>query len=173
MPFLVQGLLPCILVVFLQATLTKLNEERARTAIPGNYAGQISSTSRVEQGSVTTDEQLSADPTSRLSAVNPDEFSSSDHVEEDVSETSSSIGTARQLLRMWWQMFSVSMLLTAITAGMEQGAWGHYQLSNPPFLTKSFGFSATSVSLFFAICPVVRSKLFSLTSDLLDLHIEQ
>jgi TctA family transporter len=26
------------------------------------------------------------------------------------------------------------MLLTAVTAALEQGAWGHYQLSNPPYI---------------------------------------
>ena len=44
------------------------------------------------------------------------------------------------LIRMWWRLFTPGLLLTGITAAVEQGAWGHYQLSNPPFLVRFFDF---------------------------------
>ena len=58
---------------------------------------------------------------------------------------------------MWWRMLSPAMLLTAVTAAIEQGAWGHYQLSNPPFLSAAFGYDAQQITLFFAIVPA-RSR---------------
>ena len=52
--------------------------------------------------------------------------------------------SALGLIRMWWQLCTPGLLLTGVTTGMEQGAWGHYQLSNPPFLVQSFQFDPVS-----------------------------
>ena len=71
------------------------------------------------------------------------------------------------LLHMWWQLCTPGLLLTGITTAMEQGAWGHYQLSNPPFLVQYFHFGPVCrFSALLALPPLDFSSVHSRTQSI-------
>ena len=165
MPFVIQGCLPLFFVLVLQLALSKLNSvtdvsveleqqelvARERTAdgddtrnikaAEGNMSASLSrrtsSETKNRDDGVPATGQQSDDEAAGL--VSPDAADSDTDDEAQKRLAGYDEGTVG-LMRMWRRLFTPGLLLTGITTAMEQGAWGHYQLSNPPFLVQFFDF---------------------------------
>ena len=137
-PFVAQGAMPLCFVIVLQLVLSQYNRARGPN-----------STEREEDSPAAQSDDASADegdekarltdPQQQSPQVGAGDDSGSEGAGATAASEPGSGGGVGALLRMWCSMLSPGMLLTAITAGIEQGAWGHYQLSNPPFLQAAFG----------------------------------
>jgi len=159
MPFVIQGFLPLFFVIVLQLALSKLNSamnsgtgadgivEMEQQALVPEEASPTQT--RVDgDGGETEGQHEDVPPTGKNHPVlSADEGSglgspeSADlHVDDEIHEQESFEEGPVGLMRMWWRLCTPGLLLTGITTAMEQGAWGHYQLSNPPFLVQFFAF---------------------------------
>lgn len=163
MPFVIQGFLPLFLVIILQMALSKLNNVKAPHTAGGAAVVQLKSerenASRMCSPTISNSDtdELDVD-TAVMTATERDfELASNDedtklilaeaadsNMDDEFQGQEDFDKSAFGLIRMWWQLCTPGLLLVGITTGMEQGAWGHYQLSNPPFLVRHFQFKPVS-----------------------------
>jgi hypothetical protein len=155
MPFVIQGFLPLFFVIVLQLALGKLNhatssatdgsaEMEQQELVPGGASppqtragDDVGDTvGPQEHGPTAGERAVSADEASGLVSPEATDSDVDDEIQEHESFEEGPVG----LMKMWWRLCTPGLLLTGITTAMEQGAWGHYQLSNPPFLVRFFDF---------------------------------